>query len=392
MDFILVNNEDLGKLKKYLEKYGRVFEITDVSGYIEAVSRSDCFTHCFLNPDTAGSQPVSSYMHDEDTGACIVLVSDNASERLMKKYYAQRVIPKNPTRQQVEAFFPKTDKKAKGTHVDQMYEDEDDDSEGAEIIPFGTRALSAIKDDKTYSSAAVASEILPPDPVEIEETIENEPGLEVIEGDKAKKKKAPKPKPDKEKSTEHVVGEEPQPAKHKRLARYVYPGAAILLLLIGLMLFLPGKKNEHKKTKSTKSSVLPAPVSSASNTVPGASDAQTQNTTPATTTDSSPGSSTPSAASTPSTAPSTTPAPVPPPEPVNHPPTVSISGPTMVTATETATYSASASDPDGDPITYSWGSSTRAKAWSTPGLYEVSVTVTDSHGASASASISVRVI
>ena len=78
--------------------------------------------------------------------------------------------------------------------------------------------------------------------------------------------------------------------------------------------------------------------------------------------------------------------------PANHPPTVGISGPGQVTSRQTATYTASGSDPDGDGISYSWGGSTVTRCWSTPGLYTVSVTVTDSRGASAGASISVRVI
>jgi cytoskeletal protein RodZ len=77
---------------------------------------------------------------------------------------------------------------------------------------------------------------------------------------------------------------------------------------------------------------------------------------------------------------------------VNHAPTVSISGPTQVTARQTATYTASGSDPDGDGVTYSWGGSSTTRCWSTPGLYTVSVTVTDSRGTSSGASVSVRVI
>jgi PKD domain len=81
-----------------------------------------------------------------------------------------------------------------------------------------------------------------------------------------------------------------------------------------------------------------------------------------------------------------------PPAAANHPPTVSISGPTQVTARQAATYTASGSDPDGDGITYSWGGSSTTRCWSTPGLYTVSVTVTDSRGQSSGASVSVRVI
>lgn len=77
---------------------------------------------------------------------------------------------------------------------------------------------------------------------------------------------------------------------------------------------------------------------------------------------------------------------------VNHPPTVSISGPTQVFARQTAIYTAAAEDPDADGLAYSWGAPTCSRSWSTPGLYSVSVTVTDGRGASVSASISVRVI
>lgn len=76
----------------------------------------------------------------------------------------------------------------------------------------------------------------------------------------------------------------------------------------------------------------------------------------------------------------------------NRAPGVSISGPTQVMARQTATYTAVGSDPDGDGLTYSWGGSTTSRCWSTPGLYTVSVTVTDSRGAAGSAVMNVRVI
>ena len=76
----------------------------------------------------------------------------------------------------------------------------------------------------------------------------------------------------------------------------------------------------------------------------------------------------------------------------NRPPMVEISGPTRLTARQAATYTASGSDPDGDGITYSWGGSTTTRCWSTPGLYSLTVTVTDGRGETASASLSVRVI
>ncbi|MDD5748314.1 MAG: hypothetical protein PHP64_04580 [Actinomycetota bacterium] len=83
------------------------------------------------------------------------------------------------------------------------------------------------------------------------------------------------------------------------------------------------------------------------------------------------------------------------PQPVhseNNSPRVSIQGPGQVLSGQVATYTAVASDPDGDSISYSWGSSSKSFCWSSPGYYTVSVTVTDSRGKSASASITVQVI
>jgi hypothetical protein len=76
----------------------------------------------------------------------------------------------------------------------------------------------------------------------------------------------------------------------------------------------------------------------------------------------------------------------------NSPPSVRINGPAQVLAKSTATYTAYASDPDGDGVSYSWGAPSITRCWSAPGLYTVTVTATDARGASASASISVRVI
>lgn len=80
------------------------------------------------------------------------------------------------------------------------------------------------------------------------------------------------------------------------------------------------------------------------------------------------------------------------PEPVNQPPVVTISGPGQVMARQVVTYTANATDPEGDPLTYSWGGPARSMSWSSPGLYQVAVTVTDGRGASSGASLQVRVI
>lgn len=83
----------------------------------------------------------------------------------------------------------------------------------------------------------------------------------------------------------------------------------------------------------------------------------------------------------------------PPPAPValeNHAPVVSISGPSTVKQGQTVTYTASGSDPDGDPLTLSWTS--RTVQFNTTDAVTLTVTVTDSRGAQGSASKTVQVI
>ncbi len=76
----------------------------------------------------------------------------------------------------------------------------------------------------------------------------------------------------------------------------------------------------------------------------------------------------------------------------NHSPSVSINGRTMVHVGESITYYASASDPDGDKVSYSWGSPSKTTEFQSPGAKTISVTVTDSHGLSASSTISIMVV
>lgn len=74
----------------------------------------------------------------------------------------------------------------------------------------------------------------------------------------------------------------------------------------------------------------------------------------------------------------------------NHAPVVNISGPSTVNQGQTVTYSASGSDPDGDPLTLSWTS--RTVQFNTTDAVTLTVTATDSRGASSTASMIVHVI
>lgn len=76
----------------------------------------------------------------------------------------------------------------------------------------------------------------------------------------------------------------------------------------------------------------------------------------------------------------------------NRSPSVSISGPTLVHVGEAVTYHANASDPDGGPLSCSWGGTSKSTAFQNTGTYPISVSVTDPGGLSASDTIMVTVM
>lgn len=98
------------------------------------------------------------------------------------------------------------------------------------------------------------------------------------------------------------------------------------------------------------------------------------------------------------------PPPPPPPPAVNHPPTVTARcEPGTVAPGGSATVIATAQDPDGDAITYSWTAASgtlatpndRQSVWTAPnmaGSYPVTVTVTDAKGATASDTATCQVV
>lgn len=92
------------------------------------------------------------------------------------------------------------------------------------------------------------------------------------------------------------------------------------------------------------------------------------------------------------------------PTPGNQPPTITdlSASPTTITVAETSIITATALDPDGDPLSYSWsspsgfltGGGVSVTYWPAPcclGTWTITVTVSDGRGGSAQQSVNVTV-
>ena len=140
---------------------------------------------------------------------------------------------------------------------------------------------------------------------------------------------------------------------------------------------------KYRETTITSPSSTSTPVASTPQAEPAAG-TEVKAATP------SPATETQAQQQTQSPEPTPAPAPEPAPEAANRAPSVSISGPSQLVRGQSATYSAGGSDPDGDTVSFSWTS--RSFCSDAPGTYSLSVTATDTHGATASDSVSITVI
>ena len=362
---------------KSLNRHGKVYHAPDINEALLLIAEHD-FDYYFVDADTPHAQAfIKHIQHDPQliSPKAVVLLTDNEEEDC-EAWAADTFITKSKICEDLPYIF---------SHL------RGEPPEQASVV--------RIAPDRVDRPGTVARNEIPRKPFRRERNIP-----EQSTGEEDQDSVAPGPAGQ---SSEYPGrGGKISNAESVHSKRLRLTAVAFSIVMVGLWLFVwgpfssssgrhgaqtNGRKNVEAETsdsKRVKGERVETEGAEGSATVVYPESAPVPENTPAATVS----ESSDSQPATPAPATLPTPAPAPPPEPVNHAPTVSISGPAQVNARVTATYTAVASDPDGDSLSYSWGSSTRATAWSVPGLYSISVTVTDSHGASNSASMSVRVI
>ena len=362
---------------KSLNRHGKVYHAPDINEALLLIAEHD-FDYYFVDADTPHAQAfIKHIQHDPQliSPKAVVLLTDNEEEDC-EAWAADTFITKSKICEDLPYIF---------SHL------RGEPPEQASVV--------RIAPDRVDRPGTVARNEIPRKPFRRERNIP-----EQSTGEEDQDSVAPGPAGQ---SSEYPGrGGKISNAESVHSKRLRLTAVAFSIVMVGLWLFVwgpfssssgrhgaqtNGRKNVEAETsdsKRVKGERVETEGAEGSATVVYPESAPVPENTPAATVS----ESSDSQPATPAPATLPTPAPTPPPEPVNHAPTVSISGPAQVNARVTATYTAVASDPDGDNLSYSWGSSTRSTAWSVPGLYSISVTVTDSHGASNNASISVRVI
>ncbi len=405
---------NLPKIEKHVRKNANLYKSTD---WKEANSLLVAGYNIYiLHKETKDSDTLGKLIRQRHPGALVVLITNEpvVNQDTLDKYHADYSLLEDPTRDELLSTIPSF-KKLHEVEVGQ------DTGHVADVIPIHTEPSPVIREDRIGSAMDYEHEDLATEEIEY---VQEQP-LEYAAATETKSRRSiaagvaaffarlthqPKStKLDKETGCGDLEDKGATPAVLGSRSRLIALTslALVILLMVGLGIFardshkVKGKASVHRVTNASQPS----------NSAPPVATSKPSEQALATPVDSSPtaiSGDNSASSNSPTTVPEPTPLPAPLNHPssesgqtavtpeqqpaVNHPPTVGISGPTQVTVRQTATYTASGSDPDGDGITYSWGGSTTTRCWSTPGLYSVSVTVTDGRGSNAGASISVRVI
>ena len=410
----LHSSANLPRIEKHVRRNANLYKSTD---WKEANSLlASEYNIYILHKETKDSDTLGKLIRQRHPGALVVLITNEpvVNQDTLDKYHADYSLFEDPTRAELLSTIPSF-KKLREVEGGQ------DTGHVADVIHIHTEPSAVILEDRRGSAVDIEQEALATEEIELvhEQPLEYAAATETksrrsiataVAAFFARLTRQPQStKVEKETGCGDLEDKGAAPAvsgSRSRLITWISL-ALVILLMVGLGIFARGSNKVKKKASVHRVTNASQP----SNSAPAVATSQPSEQALATPVDSFP-----TAMSGDNSASSKQPAPVPEPTPspapidnpssesgetaappqqqpaVNHPPTVGISGPTQLTVRQTATYTASGSDPDGDGITYSWGGSTTTRCWSTPGLYTVSVTVTDSRGESAGASVSVRVI
>lgn len=403
MNILLYDDQQL-RIAKRLAKYGDVTSVDTFDAWVQAASAEDYDYH-ILNVDTPTAQPVAKHIHECFPGAVVILLADDPGDQaIMESHFARYALRKDAKASELRHYFLEPNPKGNPnkTKVQQPT------GHMAPVIPLGPEAASVYADQDANVAVGEDSYPLP------------------SEDDEADSKESHTQSP------ELAYRRERRPllATLSGIPRYWYAVVAVLLLLgafVGVKVLDGPGQPKATTTQEQEDATAPAaepaqateteagsftgwllsptgygPYVAAAATAEAVSiahgEAPPEPVPPA---DGQPedsaagdtGSTTSSTSTgTDDHAPAPAPAPAPEPEPAptpNHAPNVSISGPTDVSRGSRCTYTASASDPDGDSVSLSWTS--RTVEWTSTGWHTLAVTGTDSQGKSSTASISVHV-
>lgn len=416
LNVFLHSSANLTRIEKHVRRNANLYKSKD---WKEANSLLvDAYNIYILHKETKDSDTLGKLIRWRHPGALVVLVTNEpfVNQDALDKYHANYSLLEDPTRAELLSMIPCI-KKLREVEGGQ------DTGHVADVISIHTEPSAVIREERIVSAVdlvqeALASgeiELLHKQPLEPDTAIETKPLRSTANSAisfLARLAHQPQTISVKKDTACPDYGDNGPSSSVRSYRSHLMALTSLALTLLfiiglGLGVLARGSKKEKKEESARRvahaSKRLDSAPAVASSQLPEQAQGTPADSAPAVTSANNLASS-----NSPAPAPKPTPSPTPANHPssesgdtaaatqqqpaVNHPPTAGISGPTQVTVRQTATYTASGSDQDGDGITYSWGGSTTTRCWSTPGLYTVSVTVTDSRGESAGASISVRVI
>lgn len=393
------SSTSLSRIEKHVRKNANLYKSTDWREANRLLGME--YNIYILHKETKDSDTLGKLIRQRHPGALVVLVTNEpvVTQDSLDKYNADYSLAEDPTRAELLSTIPSCRKLREVQGVQ-------DPDHIAPVIPMHVESPATVMEDGSGSAVALEQELETDDPATGE--LLTDPAPDEFQGPVAWSE------PDASTS----LGSAPaaffaglqRPHQSTRVTKdagrgvledeglapaasgsrtYLIVWASlgmVILLALGIGVFAQGSHKPKKKAVVRKVTNASKPRSSA----PAAASSEPSEVAPATPVAESKTFVPVSEAAGSNTI---TPAPAlsPPPAIVNHAPSVSISGPTLVTVDQAASYHANASDPDGDSLSYSWGGSSKSIAFQNSGTFPVSVTVTDSGGLSASATIMVTV-